>query len=268
MNRQVISMSEIMRVAPWSLRALGLPFGVAERATRQVTWTEAAIGGALSLLRVGEAALRASIIAPAAMRQADRYAGRVIAANGRNLLELGGAAADLATAQARLHERGHVVIRDSIATLLVPSLADLLLKRGLDAIVGYSAGGADIAIDAWPKSGWIAVTRRAGFVRGEINALVKIAHRVSGATAAFLHAQSGELAEASSKGRGHIFIAATTGELPAVDDHGRVEDYAERVARAYRDGLEVVTADLKHLYDLERITWAPTSERSRKQAGY
>ena len=43
---------------------------------------------------------------------------------------------------------------------------------------------------------------------------------------------------------------------------------AELVSRAYRRGIPVSQATLDALYGLEMLTWAPTSERSRAQAGF
>lgn len=66
-------------------------------------------------------------------------------------------------------------------------------------------------------------------------------------------------------------ISISIGAAAALPDNEAMKrsvDYPGRVARAYREGLEIAAEDLEQLYALEKITWAPTSERSRKQAGY
>jgi hypothetical protein len=271
MSTHLISMSEIMRVAPWSLRALGHPFGVAERATRLLTWTQAAVGHALELLRIGEDQLAASTRAPAAERDGDGVSGRRVNGHGRNLLELGPPAIDLATGDARISGIGDVVIENTIGTLMVPAMADLAVRRDLTAVIAYRAGPEEVRLGGWPADGWIAACRGPGgprFVTGDSGSLRALVSVFSGEMETRLLKHAAILAAAGTSSSALVTIAATQDQVPALDDlSGRI-DYAERVARAYRSGLEVTAEDLAHLYALERITWAPTSERSRKQAGY
>lgn len=267
MTTRLVSMSEIMRVAPWSLRALGHPFGVAERATRLVTWTQAAIGHGLEMLRVGESKLAASMHAPAALRRGDGAAGRYIDAQGRNLLELGPPAIDLVTCDARASGTGDIMIENAIGTLLVPAMADLAVRRDLVAVVAYRAVAGEIGIAGVMAEGWVATCRTSDgpkFFSGGLDSLHAMADLFDGEMKARLLKHVGALAS----GDAFVTIAASTstGAVPTGD--AQTVDYAERVARAYRAGIEVATEDLDHLYALERITWAPTSERSRKQAGY
>ena len=267
MSFQLVSMSEIMRVAPWSLRALGHPFGVAERATSLVTWTEAAVGHALEMLRIGEGKLAASNRAPASIRGGDGARGRHIDAKGRNLFELGPPAVDLATCDARVSGVGDVVITNSIGTLLAPAMADLAVRRDLVAVVAYRTGPAEVGIKGLPTAGWIAAWRaseRAKFATGDLDSLRSIADVFAGEIKARLLKH----AEALMSSDAMVTIATTTTSPPDFDCLPGQIDYAGRVAGAYRNGIEVATEDLAHLYSLERITWAPTSERSRKQAGY
>lgn len=262
---QLVSMSEIMRVGPWSLRALGHPFGTAERATRLLTWTQAALGHGLDLLRIGETRLAASTCLPPARRIGDGGAGRRIEAGGRNLFELGPPAVDLATCDARLRGLGDVVVDGAIGALLVPSLANLAARRGLNALVVWRAASDDITLDGCPGEGWVAVVQSpegATFFRGAPDHLPDAAARF----ALEIRDRASRFAEAAVPGRLGIFAGALSpdGAAPVLVP----ADFAERVARAYRAGIEVPAEDLAHLYALERITWAPTSERSRKQAGY
>jgi hypothetical protein len=267
MTTRLVSMSEIMRVAPWSLRALGHPFGVAERATRLVTWTQAAIGHGLELLRVGESKLAASTRAPAALRRGDGAAGRYIDAQGRSLLELGPPAIDLVTCDARDSGAGAIMIENAIGTLLVPAIADLAVRRDLVAVVAYRAGAGEIGIAGFPAEGWVATCRTSDgpkFFSGDLDSLRGMANLFDGEMKVHLLKHAGALAS----GDALVTIAATTSKVAMPTGVVGAVDYADRVARAYRAGIEVATEDLNHLYALERITWAPTSERSRKQAGY
>lgn len=271
MSTQLVSMSEIMRVAPWSLRALGHPFGVAERATRLLTWTQAAVGHALKLLRIGEKQLTASTRAPAAAREGDGVSGRRLNARGRNLLELGPPAVDLATCDARISGIGDVVIDSAIGTLMVPAMADLAVRRDLTTVIAYRAGPGEVPLDGWPADGWIAAFRGTDgprFEVGDIGSLGTIVDVFSGEMKARLLKHAAILSTAGTPSSSVVTIAATRDRVSALDVLGGRIDYTEQVARAYRSGLEVAAEDLEHLYALERITWAPTSERSRKQAGY
>lgn len=271
MPTRLVSMSEIMRVAPWSLRALGHPFGVAERATRLLTWSEAAVGNALKMLRVGEDALRKSIAAAPASRSIDANFARVIEAKGRNLLELGPPAIDLATNDARTRGHSDIVVRDSIASLLLPAMADLAVRRGLGIIITYSMGADDVPFETWPKSGWIQGMPAVGasrFILGTLQELMIASAQLDEPLASIVNRHASLCIEAASVGKGIAAIATTSASIPGLTEAGEVIDYSERVSRAYRSGLAAATEDLAHLYDLERITWAPTSERSRKQAGY
>ena len=45
-------------------------------------------------------------------------------------------------------------------------------------------------------------------------------------------------------------------------------DVKSALDRACRDGIASASVDVAHLYELEKETWAPTSERSRAQAGF
>jgi hypothetical protein len=271
MSTQFVSMSEIMRVAPWSLRALGQPFGVAERGTRLLTWTQATIGHALELLRVGEDRLRQSAQAPAARRSGGAREGRHIDAAGRNLIEVGPPAVDLITADARLSGHGQVVVENVIGTLMVPALADLMSRRGLTAIAAFRAGPDEIRIAGWPSEGWIAAFAGPSgpeFTTGECGDLPALADLFDGEMKLRVLGLARRLAEAAQAGKAVVALAATTAAARAAHRPGAIVDYPGQVARAYCAGLEVAMEDLAHLYALERITWAPTSERSRKQAGY
>ena len=57
--KTLASMSEIVRVGGWALRGAGFPFGVAERGTRLLAFTEAVHGGAVRDICANEAVIAA-----------------------------------------------------------------------------------------------------------------------------------------------------------------------------------------------------------------
>jgi hypothetical protein len=268
----LVSMSEIMRVGPWALRALGYPFGVAERATPLLAWTEAAVGSGLALLRIGETALRASVERPPAVQTRKAAGERVLNASGRSLFELGPPAIDLLTADLRLHGAACLTLRGAIGATLIPSLTNLMARRGHGALVIHATAPGEIAVADAPRMGWhLAVQTTSGpcFLSGDLEdgafarrhadaSILFDSDRLSGLCDAMASAPDGFI--------GMLGIAAFA--PPGLIDAPAAVDRAGRVARAYGEGLSVATEDLEHLYALERITWAPTSERSRKQAGY
>jgi hypothetical protein len=74
---------------------------------------------------------------------------------------------------------------------------------------------------------------------------------------------------ASSGAEGYLGFVGFSAPPPFDhSDRARIMDYRARLDQAYRVGLDVATRDLHHRCALERITWAPTSQRSRGQAGY
>ena len=281
MTKTMISMSEIMRVGPWSLRALGYPFGVAERAARLLTWTEAATSQGLMMLRVGEEQIRASTQRLPQSRSIEAGGCRRIDAAGRCLLEIGPPAIDLVTSDLRNHGAASLVLVDAFGVGLIPALADIAARRKESLVILHRAGRGEIDLPRQRSRGWTAVIATAGgpcFLSGEmlrrdsaIEDLRKAGVPISGVEeSAILHTADAYLDGGPDADAGHIAITALAApDAPStIASAFAAADYPERVARAYREGVEVATVDLHHLYTLERVTWAPTSERSRKQAGY
>ena len=64
------------------------------------------------------------------------------------------------------------------------------------------------------------------------------------------------------------YITMTAWKSDAVVGGAAEDNLAARVDAAWRSGFETEIDDIKYLYQLETRAWAPTSERSRSQAGY
>lgn len=243
-----VSMSEILRVSPWALRALGYPFGVAERAARLLAWTEAATGEGLALLRDGVASRKTST---PLHREGGNGEARRIEAAGRSLFEVGPSAIDLMTADLRLQGAASLALLDATGPALIPALTEIAGRRRLNLVI-------------LGRAGWDGVTvtpTGACFVRGGLDDLERLPWSTEARGAIDRHARA-----ALDRAEGYLGFVGFS--APPLFEGAEVVDYASRLHRAYREGLDVETDDLEHLYALERITWAPTSERSRGQAGY
>jgi hypothetical protein len=282
------SMSEIVRVGGWALRGIGYPFGVAERGVRLLAWSEAAGGEAIKSLRLSEAAVERSHSADPCERQGDPASGRTLHAKGRHLIEIGAPAIDLVTHDARHASIGHVAVDGVFGLGFLPSLANLIAHRKLSGIFFYGAADADRLLAGWPRTGWLVVQTTA---QGTLFAHGDLDDKVCGVLrSALAEARGTTPARFADRALTDIEAAVATGPLGymgvlAVSDErvlvrqlletvqslpGGAEtiDFAGRVADALTHGVPINADDLRYLYDLELRTWAPTSERSRSQAGY
>ncbi|MBM3598034.1 MAG: hypothetical protein FJX35_07455 [Alphaproteobacteria bacterium] len=272
----LMAMPEILRVGPWSLRALGFTFGTADRAVRLLAWSEAVQGQAVRMLRVGEKQIIAANECQRAVRMRNGGTGSTIEAGGRHLFEIGPPAIDLATADARLTGTGHAVLKGAVGVWLVPALCDLAVHRKLGVVAAYAATPDEILPDGFARSGWIIgypagdahpfLSRRLEAGAPDLQTILRQTplELSDGVTQAI----GDHLAAASRSDAGYLGITV----LPCAGNGAATDletiDYAARLAHAYRHGVEVEKVDCDHLYEIERRTWAPTSERSRSQAGY
>lgn len=275
------SMSEIVRVGGWALRGAGFPFGVAERAARMLAWTEAARGGAVRDIRANEAAIARSRTAGPVHRARDEDGAWIVEGGGRHVLELGPPLVDLATSGARRDGLAYVRIDNVVGALFVTALADLVAQRGLAALIVFRAGNSVGAHAKSDEAGWaVASGPDAGsrVMAGPMTSrpLRDMAGLLNGAE--WSRRISVDIDSAAAPGCGFVsvlaagpdhavarHIGASTPAFLAASESG---DLRERVAEAYREGVPMRFAELQDLYDLEIRTWAPTSERSRSQAGY
>ncbi len=258
-----VAMSEIVREGTWALRALGYPYGTAERAVGLLAWTEAVHGHGLTMLRLGEAAIAAGAARPQPRWSRDADGRRHAEAGGKCLFECGPPALDLATADARLGGGlGRAALRGAVGTRLAAALAAVAARRGLAAVLVHAPCAAEIA--PVPSAGWIcALPASAGpeFLAGSLD------EALPAMLPAPLHGAAADIAEAQSAGDAGFFSIAVLPCPPMAPPPGTL-DWPQRVALAYRAGIQADPADYQALYALEMRTWAPTSERSRNQAGY
>ena len=263
MTPVAVAMAEIVREGTWALRALGYPYGTAERAANMLAWTEAVHGHGLTMLRLGEAAIIAGAARTPPRWTRDAQGARRADAGGKCLFECGPPALDLATADARLDGGlGRAVLRGAIGTRLSGALGAMAARRGLAAVVVHAPGVVEIAPVS--PAGWIcALPTPAGaaFLAGSLdNPLPEI-------LPARLRVAATDIAEAQTAVDDGFFGITVLATPPMPPPPGAI-DWPQRLALAYRTGSQADPADLQSLYDLEMRTWAPTSERSRAQAGF
>lgn len=277
------AMAEIIRVGGWSLRALGYPFGVAERAIKMLAWAEAVHGQSVRALRGAEDRITLTAGLLPLLRARDGKGSWRLDGRGKHLLEVGSPAVDLLTSDGRLHGAGHISLTSTIGHGLVAALADLAARRDLACVAVYSSAQGDVLPDDVARAGWIVAAPAPGGPVFAVSALGLEADSVPEAIRLALPELTGEQVQrmrhdgAQAHGS-ESFIglsafrpdAAMAARLEAAGLAGRLTlaNYSRRLAEGYRSGVAMETADLRYLYALERRTWAPTSERSRSQAGY
>ena len=212
-------------------------------------------GAALTLLRLGEAAIRASAARATPAWRRDAGGTHRTEAGGKCLFECGPPALDLVTADARTLGIGRAVLHGVMGTRLATSLAFLAAKRDLACLLVHRAGTDEI--DPVLPDGWVATVPTP---EGPVFFSGALGTQLPDALPACLR-DADLTAEAGS------LVLAAAPATPVVAPVGAT-DWTERVAAAYRMGTDVDPLDYRHLYALEMQTWAPTSERSRAQAGY
>jgi hypothetical protein len=263
MTSVAVAMAEIVREGTWALRALGYPYGTAERAAGMLAWTEAVHGNGLTMLRLGEAAIIASGARPQPHWRRDAQGGRRAEAQGKCLFECGPPALDLATADARLGGGlGRVVLRGAIGTSLSGALGAMAARRGLAAVVVHAPDAAEIA--PVPPAEWICALPTP---EGPAFLVDSLDCPLPELLPDKLRVAAGDIAEAQAATDEGFFSMTVLACDPMQPPPGAV-DWPQRLALAYRTGSQADPADLETLYALEMRTWAPTSERSRAQAGF
>ncbi|OWU72768.1 hypothetical protein [Phaeobacter sp. 22II1-1F12B] len=238
-----VAVGELTRVLPWSLRALGYPFGTADRASHLI-----ALAAALDPFVLD----RVAVTSPrpeTGMAYEQGPEGLVYQAAGCSLLEVGPAVMDYLAA----HADGA-----GFATARVVGAGDMELLSAV-LVTGANYGLTVIALSPG-GSGWIAATPKDGqaviYSGGNRDHIVaQVRDRIPDDVSK-LAAESSDL----------VFLAFSGSPDIAFNSSG--VQAAQALAAAHANGVPVSPETLKALYDLETITWAPSSERSRAQAGF
>jgi hypothetical protein len=282
-----VSLAEISREGPWALRALGYSFFIADRATRLLVWTEAVHQLGLKFLHLGDPGIRKAANGQSTLEREKRDGVLHINAQGRCVLDVGPPAMDLATMEARKDGYAHIMIRGVTGLCLAEALSEVALNRNLGFTFVYASGDQEIGKDSLSRSGWLAGTKYSDQPVLFGSAKDEWAHTSLETFATQMFAENNVIRtrfiadnqtalEQGTTGFGYLAITlfqsdrtiAST-DMTVDDDLGLLRvDYAERMLKAQKHGVIADLADLKHLYELEYETWAPTSERSKQQAGF
>lgn len=283
MSTSNVAVGELRREGVWALRALGFPFAVAERAVPLLLWTQAVHGSALAVLRHGEQRIIESCALPPARREGGPQPGWQLDAGGRCLLELGPVAIDLATWAAREHGAGRVVVQGGIGSVFADALQEPALLRGLGAVAVYVSGVHEFEAGRFAVAGWVAAHPSASgpvFLAGSLDdgdghlldVLARTPMALEQGAANTLETDFAAVRAARARGTGLLVLLLlrcdAASPAPGAQSGLPITDFAARVAKANCDGVEVDTADYLHLYALEHRTWAPSSDRSRRQAAF
>lgn len=239
-----VAYSELTRVLPWSLRALGYKFGTADRGAHLAATAAAIHPTALDAMAAAvPRAERGSIV----QRTSE---GLTIDATGVSLLEIGPAAVDHLAAHAA--EAGHqsCTILGATEMALLPAIVIGAEAYGLGCLAVVSGGAWHFGYRDQDGCGLVT-----GEDAGDLRALL------GGALENPFLAQSRH----DAPGVVRLLVGKT---LQLADAPKGAVRPAALVRQAHRRGIVVSKTTLDAIYNLEVLTWAPTSERSRSQAGF
>lgn len=247
--------SELTRVLPWSLRALGYSFPVSDRASHVLASAAALEPGILDgICRI---APRAGLSDGIDITTNRDYR---IDAKHRSLLEIGPAAMDFMGA--RTPARG--VLQGMIDNVTELEILPAVLLVGAD----YNLSSLAVVVGP-DKSRWILQTTARGarvILRGR--SLESLQTVLSSGRNDLLEAARKTFQSTASATSCSMFATRqfdiNAENLPGVE----IMDADAALARAFQFGIPIKAETLKAIYDLEKLTWAPTSERSRAQAGF
>ncbi|RVC15084.1 hypothetical protein EN879_33670 [Mesorhizobium sp. M7A.F.Ca.AU.002.02.1.1] len=247
MSMTTVAYSELTRILPWSLRALGYAFGTADRGAHIV-----AAGAALDPAVLDD--IRQAGPRPSHGFSYHKSNGlTMLDAAGISFLETGPAAVDALAAH--VSDAKWELCRISSATelSLVPATLIGAMNYNLSSIGIVARDGTFDWLLAEPDPRGVLYSGQgedtlAALLGGETAALKSIdaARPAPGCALLMVSARRPELKESGC-------AAVRPGA---------------KIALAHNKGIPVSRETLDALYGLEMLTWAPTSERSRSQAGF
>ena len=265
------AMSEIVRVAWWSLRALGCPDGAVEAMARVVAYSEALDGKTLAALRSHETALLVAFAGNSPRFETTGAATGVIDASGRSMLDIGPRVVDLVSGLAK--RRGgavHLTIKHLADTIGLAGAATVAAQRKLGLVL--IRGDAHRAWQFYGATPDGEIVSLAGeLTGGSIDGLTATLRDLAGTS---FTTTIPSIDAANRDARTLDLIAfpfiATDNPVARASRHGDIvcKNVSRVLKDAYANGIDVAAEDLRFLYELETRTWAPSSERSRMQAGF
>jgi hypothetical protein len=262
--------AEIARVGYWSLRALGCPLGAAERMSRVLAVSEAIDGNCLRTLRQRDAELQQCFGQPELqLERSSPGRGRIDTA-GRSLLDAGLRSADLLMGWAGTNPSAELCLSNLADTLGLAGICTMMVERGhaVFAAGPYIAGAPAWRFYALDKTGVSCLESTS------VDAAAQVLEEcVSPAAAVRWRDYANNAGGDNAESQMLMIAAMQDGPLDLADCVERIPGVVlnaihVQVSRGHAHGVTVATEDLRHLYALEIRTWAPSSQRSREQAGF
>jgi hypothetical protein len=247
--------SELTRVLPWSLRALGYSFPVADRASHVVA-TAAAIEPQIldAFLDPAQRSASAGAIYEVG---ANRFE---IDASGVSLFEIGPVAMDFAGARTPGAGYLRTMIEGALNVEVLPAVLLIACEYGVEALA--------VAMDGTDRS-WVLASGAPGsrrILRGSGSLPPQLLGMLDDDFADDLR-RCFEPGDRKSK-CAIFFTRRKLGEISRVASGGEIIEADQMISQSFGRGIRVTPETLQAIYELEKITWAPTSERSRAQAGF